>query len=628
MPANATPARDIRCSQTHHRNAATHPHTPANAPPANVPLAFARRQVHDGCTDPQRRGRPHEPGTHLDPPHGRPRRRGRCGQDHARRGTAASRRERSRGRAASNRAPRSATTSPKRSPGERPSGFRLPTSPGSPARATGPRRDAGECTITLADTPGRSDFVGSVDVALAVADVAVVVVSAVDGVTAGTRFVWSAAEAVGLPRIVVITQEDKTRADFHRVLGELRAAFGDHLWPLELPLGEEQAFHGVADVLSEQALEYDESGRHHDGPMPADAEAEEHQMHVDVTEEIVSHDDEQLEAYLEGNEPSPAELERTLAREVASGERGARGRLLGRDRHGRRPRARPDLRAVAVGARARGAHRRRRVGEGRERHGCRDRRIRRKGAELRVAPNPDGEPLVYVFRTVADPFVGQVSMLKVLSGVVHPSDRLHNATTGTDERIHGLFQLRGAEHLQVGALRAGEVGAVAKLTGSPSGTLLWSRTSGTARPAALPTRPAVFAVSLDPGDAVRRREDVDGARAARRRRPDARHRPHRRPDRPARPRRHARRGRRRAARPRVRRARRHRARARRLSRDDRGQRRRRGQAQEAVRRPRAVRRGAVARLAAAAGRGVRVRRLGGRRLGAAHLHPGRREGRA
>ena len=180
--------------------------------------------------------------------------------------------------------------------------------------------DGVEQTITLADTPGHPDFVGGVDTALSVADVALIVVSAVDGVTAGTRFAWAAAGAAGVPRIVVVTQEDKARADFRRVLGELQAAFGEHLWPLELPLGEEQAFHGIADVLSEHALEYDDDGRHHDGPMPAEAEAEEHRMHVDVTEEIVSHDDDQLEAYLEGNEPSPPELERTLAREVASGE--------------------------------------------------------------------------------------------------------------------------------------------------------------------------------------------------------------------------------------------------------------------------------------------------------------------
>ena len=160
--------------------------------------------------------------------------------------------------------------------------------------------DGTSYSITLADTPGHPDFIVGVDTALAVADAAVVVVSAVDGVTAGTRAVWAATEAAGVPRIVVVTQEDKARADFRNVLGELRAAFGEHLWPLELPLGEEQGFQGIADVLSEQAYVYDDAGRHRDAPLPAEAEAEEHRMHVDVTEEIVSHDDDQLEAYLDG----------------------------------------------------------------------------------------------------------------------------------------------------------------------------------------------------------------------------------------------------------------------------------------------------------------------------------------
>ncbi len=350
---------------------------------------------------------------------------------------------------------------------------------------TGP--DGVEQAITLADTPGHPDFVGGVDTALSVADVAAVVVSAVDGVTAGTRFAWAAAEAAGVPRIIVITQEDKARADFRRVLGELHAAFGDHVWAVELPLGEEQSFRSIADVLSEQALVYDDTGRHHDEPLPPEAQAEEHQMHLDVTEEIVSHDDEQLEAYLEGKEPPPRELERTLAREVASGEAvpvivcsAATG--IGIDRVADllcslSPSALDHDARIVIGGSTDGAG---------------------GGTELRVAPNREGEPLVHVFRTVSDPFVGQVSMLKVLSGVLRPSDRLHNATTGADERIHGLFQLRGAEHLPVDVLRAGDVGAVAKLTGSPSGSLLWSRSSGTARPLPVPRRAPVYAVTLTP----------------------------------------------------------------------------------------------------------------------------------
>jgi len=89
-------------------------------------------------------------------------------------------------------------------------------------------------------------------------------------------------------------------------------------------------------------------------------------------------------------------------------------------------------------------------------------------------------------------------MLKVLSGVLRPSERLHNATTGVEERMPALFRLRGAEHLPADVLRAGEVGAVAKLAGTPAGSLLWTRAHGTARPAARPPRHAVYAVSLTP----------------------------------------------------------------------------------------------------------------------------------
>ena len=248
---------------------------------------------------------------------------------------------------------------------------------------------------------------------------------------AGTRAVWAAAEAAGVPRIVVVTQEDRARADFRRVLADLRAAFGAHLWPLELPLGEEQDFHGVADVLGEQALVYDDTGHHHEEPLPAAAEAEEHDLHVSVTEEIVSHDDAQLEAYLEGNEPSADELARTLSHEVASGEAvpvllcsGVTG--TGVDRVADllcalSPAARDHDSRIMVGGTA--------DGEG--------------GTEVSVAPNPDGETVVHVFRTVADPFVGQIAMLKVLSGTLRPSDRLRNATTGAEERMPALFRLRG-----------------------------------------------------------------------------------------------------------------------------------------------------------------------------------------
>ena len=230
---------------------------------------------------------------------------------------------------------------------------------------------------------------------------------------------------------------------------------------------------------------------------------------MSVTEEIVSHDDAQLEAYLEGNEPSVDELARTLSHEVASGEAvpvllcsGVTG--TGVDRVADllcalSPAARDHDSRIMVGGTA--------DGEG--------------GTEVSVAPNPDGETVVHVFRTVADPFVGQIAMLKVLSGTLRPSDRLRNATTGAEERMPALFRLRGSAHLPADALRTGEVGAVAKLVGSPSGSVLWSRPQGAARPAPLPHRASGLRGQPRPGDAVRRRQAVDGAGTAARRGPDA-----------------------------------------------------------------------------------------------------------
>ncbi|MCB7135036.1 elongation factor G [Cellulosimicrobium marinum] len=344
--------------------------------------------------------------------------------------------------------------------------------------------------VTLLDTPGAPDFVGGVDAALAVADLAVVVVSAVDGVRSGTEAVWRACDEVGIPRLVLVSQEDRARASFRTVLDELRATFVTSFVPLELPLGEEQSLHGVADVLAERAREYDGDGRAHDEDVPDDVRAEEHALHDEVVEEIVTHDDDQLEAYLAGDEPGVADLERTLAQEVRDGE--AVPVLLasaltgvGVDRAldlvcelGPSPVDRPAVVLLPDAAGSPDA-----AGAGR--------------ATSDVVPDPAGDTLVHVFRTVVDPFVGQVSVFKVLSGTVASGDRLVDVATGAEDRVHGLFRLRGREHVAVERAGAGEVVAAAKVSVATTGSLLASRRVPVrARP--VPARPPVYAHALRP----------------------------------------------------------------------------------------------------------------------------------
>ncbi|MCU1501589.1 MAG: small GTP-binding protein [Ilumatobacteraceae bacterium] len=307
--------------------------------------------------------------------------------------------------------------------------------------------------VNLIDCPGYPDFVGEVHAALSIADLAVFVLSAVEGVEVQTELLWREARARGLARLVFVNKDDKERADFHAVLDQLRAVFGNGFAPLQLPLGEAGALHGVADVLSEDAFDYEPGGAHHLAAMPDDVAGEEHRLHEEVVEEIVAGDDDQLERYLSGDEPSVAELACTLAHQMAAGTEfpvlvGSAASGVGIDRLAdficELVPSPADLPTPVVA-----------------------------GTETIAVPAaPMGEPLVHVFKTIADPFVGQLSVFKVLSGTIRSDDRLVNARTGVEERLHGLFVLRGKEQTAVGVAVAGDIAAVAKLAGTRTGDTL------------------------------------------------------------------------------------------------------------------------------------------------------------
>ncbi|MCL2466682.1 MAG: elongation factor G [Micrococcales bacterium] len=335
--------------------------------------------------------------------------------------------------------------------------------------------------LTFLDTPGYLDFAGVVDDALAAADLALVVVSAVEGVQTGTYLAMEAAAAAGVPTMIVVTKEDKQRADFRRVLDDLRNAFTRaHLVPLELPVGEEEAFTALADLLAEDAVTYDANGSKRIA-LPDSVGDEAHEMHEQVVEEIVSGDDDQLERYLSGEVPTAEELGQTLAAEVCKGE------------------ATPVV--VVSGTTGVGADRLADlVCELSPSIDARNATVLAGDAPIEVAPDPSGPTLVHAFRTMADPFVGQVTLLRVLSGTLKPGDRLVNQTTHTEERLPGLFRLKGKEHLPVTSAIPGQVVAAAKLTNTPAGSLL-SPKGGAGkdlRAKALPVRQGVYAVSLEP----------------------------------------------------------------------------------------------------------------------------------
>ena len=309
--------------------------------------------------------------------------------------------------------------------------------------------------INLIDTPGYADFIGDVAAALRVADLAVFVVSAVDGVEVQTEAVWKMATDQGLPRMVFVNKLDRERSSFDTTLDQLRDRLGAGIAPLELPIGEEATFRGIADLLTDTAHIY-EGGRPHTEEIPGDMEAREHEVRDNLVEGIVVADDDMLERYLEGDVPGVEELERTLHDGIASATVfpvvvGSATREIGIDRLadflveiGPSPIDRPT--SVTAGDSA-----------------------------VEVEAKPAGDSLAVVFKTIADPYVGQVSLFKVLSGTLRPDDHLTNSRTGSDERLHGLLTVRGKEQEPASELVAGDIGAVAKLAGTITGDTLAPR---------------------------------------------------------------------------------------------------------------------------------------------------------
>ena len=294
--------------------------------------------------------------------------------------------------------------------------------------------------INVIDTPGYADFVGDVTAALRAADLAVFVVSAVEGVEVQTETAWQLAEAQGMPRAIFVNKLDRERASFQRTLDQLKERFGAGVAPLELPIGEEGSFRGVVDLLTDEAITYDgTTGNGTIEPVPEEMATEEHEVHDALIEGIVVADDDLMERYLADEQLSVAELEKALAKGIAEASVfpvlcGSATKLIGVDR----------LTHFIV----------------------------EEGPEPATS---DGPPAAFVFKTIVDPYVGRVNLFKVLQGNVDQDAMLLNGRTMSDERLHQLSVMRGKEQQSIKSVAAGDIAAVAKLADTATGDVLATR---------------------------------------------------------------------------------------------------------------------------------------------------------
>jgi elongation factor G len=311
--------------------------------------------------------------------------------------------------------------------------------------------------INLLDCPGYADFVGDVAAALRVADMALFVISAVDGVEVQAEIAWKLAEEARIPRAFFVNKLDRDRASFQRTMDDLKSKFGAGVAPLQLPIGEEAELSGIVDLLTDTAYTYAGDSRTGTaGEVPDSLADQEHAVHDSLVEGIVVGDDDLMERYL-GDEPiETKELAGALAKGVASRSVfpvlcGSATKLIGVDRLAR--------------------------------------------FLVDEAPAPavqsDGPPAAFVFKTIADPYVGRVNVFKVHSGSVRPDAVLTNGRTVADERLHQLFTLRGKDQEPASEVPAGDIAAVAKLNDVGTGDVLAQRGADISIEPFEPTQPVL-----------------------------------------------------------------------------------------------------------------------------------------
>lgn len=303
----------------------------------------------------------------------------------------------------------------------------------------------------LIDTPGDSNFAGDLSYSLTAADGVVMVIDAVDGVKPLTRKIWAQVQEMGLPSMIVINKMDRDRAEFDTAFNGISEALGARPALLHYPIGSKEDFKGVVDMLSGKALMFGEDGAISEGDIPEDIADEVEMLRETMIENIAESDDDLMEKYLEEGELSPEDITKGLQAGVASRE----------------------LVPVVISA-----------------------ALNNQGGQMildtvqNLLPNPldhaawqgeederassPDEPLAcFVFKTQADPFAGQLTVVRVLSGELKPDSHLLNASNGEKERVGQLLIMNGKEQAQIKtAMGPGSIVTLAKLKNTATGDTL------------------------------------------------------------------------------------------------------------------------------------------------------------
>ena len=313
--------------------------------------------------------------------------------------------------------------------------------------------------INIIDTPGHVDFTMEVERSLRVLDGAVCVFCAVGGVQPQSETVWRQADRYHVPRVAFVNKMDRMGADFNRVVEEMRAKLKANAAPIELPIGKEENFKGVIDLLEMKGIVYDEASEGKNftvGDIPAELKDDAELARAELCEKVADLDEGVMEAYLENGDLTADELRAAIRRLVVAGQfvpvlcgtafkdKGIQPLL---DAVGLFLPAPPDRPPVAATDLKSG-----------------DKVMRQHDAK---------EPLsALVFKIATDPYVGRLYFVRVYSGVLKKGANAFNPRTKKRERIMKIVRLFADQQIEVDQLSAGDIGAIVGLKECTTGDTL------------------------------------------------------------------------------------------------------------------------------------------------------------
>jgi elongation factor G len=312
-------------------------------------------------------------------------------------------------------------------------------------------------TVSIVDTPGDQNFFSDTKLSMQAVDAALVVVDSVDGVKVQTEQAWEFAANDNLPLLIFINKLDRERADFQTAFQDCKDSF-ESPKPIivQMPIGKEAAFKGIVDLVSMKAFSYDEKGKAAAIDIPAEMQADVESEREALIENVAEADDALIEKYLEGEDLTDDEIKAalrkgTLERVFVPVLCGSATNNIGIDLAMDTivnclpsPLERAPFKAVKAS----------------------------DESDLEIKPDPDAPFAAMVFKTVADPYAGRLSIFRVVSGAIGGDGTFYNATKETKERYNQLLTIMGKEQKPVDAAGPGSIVAVAKLKETTTGDTL------------------------------------------------------------------------------------------------------------------------------------------------------------